>query len=127
MGEREPARDIAVQQAHVTQTDFEDAPVSVQAEVTAAGYRGETITAQLLDATGKKVEEKTLRARGDAEPLAFRFQFRSAKPGLSFYRLHVGAKSEVDSSGTPKQSDEATLANNSRVLVVDRGHGPYRI
>jgi len=127
MGEREPARDIAVQQAHVTQTDFEDAPVSVQAEVTATGYGGEAITAQLLDGSGKKVEEKTLRARRDDEPLAFRFQFRPAKAGLSFYRLHVGAKNEVEAGSTQKKSEEATLANNNRVLVVDRGHGPYRI
>ena len=127
LGEREPARDIAVQQAHVTQTDFEDAPVSVQAEVTATGYRGESIAAQLLDSSGKKVEEKTLRARRDDEPLAFRFQFRPAKAGLSFYRLHVGAKHEVAAASTQKTSEEATLANNSRVLVVDRGRGPYRI
>ena len=127
MGEREPARDIAVQQAHVTQTDFEDAPVSVQAEVTATGYRGESIAAQLLDSSGKKVEEKTLRARRDDEPLAFRFQFRPAKAGLSFYRLHVGAKHEVAAASTQKTSEEATLANNSRVLIVDRGRGPYRI
>ena len=127
IGEREPARDIAVQQTHVSQTDFEDAPVSVQAEVTAAGYRGEAIAAQLLDSSGKKVEEKTLRARKDNEPLAFRFQFRPAKAGLSFYRLRVGAKNEVEAPGAQKKSEEATLANNSRVLVVDRGRGPYRI
>lgn len=127
MGEREPARDIAVQQAHVSQTDFEDAPVSIQAEVTAAGYRGESIVAELLDVSGKKVEEKTLRARKDDEPLAFRFQFRPAKAGLSFYRLRVGAKNEVATPGAQEKSQEATLANNSRVLVVDRGRGPYRI
>src|ERR1043166_9090533 len=118
MGEREPARDIAVQQANVSQTDFEDAPVSVQAEVSATGYRGESVVAQLLDSSGKKVEEKTLRARRDDEPLAFRFQFRPAKAGLSFYRLNVGAKHEVEVGSPPKESEEATLANNHRVLVV---------
>ncbi|MBI3852409.1 MAG: hypothetical protein HY298_19305 [Verrucomicrobia bacterium] len=127
LGGRESPRDIAVQQTHVSQTDFEDAPVSVQADVSAAGYSGESIVAQLLDASGKNVEEKTLRARKDNETLAFRFQFRPEKPGLSFYRLRAGAKNEIETPGAQNKSSEATLANNSRVLVVDRGRGPYRI
>jgi len=36
----------------VSQTTFEDAPVSVQANVAATGLNGENVTAQLLDAAG---------------------------------------------------------------------------
>jgi len=124
IGSPEPVRDIAVQQVHTSQTDFEDAPVSVQADVTATGYSGEPIMAQLLDTSGRAVAEQTMKARKDNELLAFRFQLRPEKPGLSFYRVRVRAKSEL---GTAQTSSEATLANNSTVLVVDRGHGPYRI
>src|SRR5262249_7690473 len=53
LGTREPVKDIAVQQARVSQSAFEDAPVSIQAEVAAAGYGGETVLAQLIDASGK--------------------------------------------------------------------------
>lgn len=126
IGDQGPARDIAVQQARVSQTDFEDAPVSAQADVTETGYSGDAITAQLLDSTGKKVEEATLIGRKGTETLAFHFRFRPAKSGLSFYRLHVRGKSELGAS-EPNATEEATLANNSRVLAVDRGHGPYRI
>src|SRR6266568_5722264 len=63
IGRAESIKDISVQQARVSQTAFEDAPVSVQANVTAAGYRGEAIVAQLLDQSGKQVAERTLRAR----------------------------------------------------------------
>src|SRR5207247_2999233 len=56
IGNQGPARDIALQQARVSQTDFEDAPVSVQADVTETGYGGDSIAAQLLDSAGKKVE-----------------------------------------------------------------------
>jgi hypothetical protein len=52
---------------------------------------------------------------------------RPEKSGISFYRLRVAAKSEFDQFTNPKSSSEATLANNSRILVVDRGKGPYRI
>jgi uncharacterized membrane protein len=126
IGTLDPIRDLAVQQAHVTQTAFEDAPVSVQAQVTASRFSGQPVVAQLLDAAGKIVADQTLRPRTDEETLAFRFQFRPASSGLCFYRLRVASKDEVGTTG-PAQSDEATLTNNSRTIVVDRGGGPYRI
>ncbi len=127
MGSTDPVQDIAVQQVHATQTDFEDAPVSVQADITARGYDGQRITAQLLDPTGKLAAEQTLVARKDDDLLAFRFQLRPQKQGLCFYRLNVRANSELGSGQPAAVSSEATLANNTTVLVVDRGHGPYRI
>src|SRR5262249_27255757 len=61
------------------------------------------------------------------DQLAFRFQFRPVKQGLCFYRVNVRTQSELGQRDAEKVSTEATLANNSTVLVVDRGHGPYRI
>jgi uncharacterized membrane protein len=126
LGNSDPIKDIAVEDVRVSQTDFEDAPVSIQAEVKAVGYAGDDIVAQVLDVAGKKVAEQSMETRKSQDSLSFRFQIRPETPGLSFYRLQVRAKSEVNSVDAAK-SDEATLANNSRVLVVDRGHGPYRI
>ena len=37
----------------VSQTAFEDAPVTVQADVTAAGFRGRAIVARLTDEAGQ--------------------------------------------------------------------------
>jgi len=127
IGNTDPIKDIAVQSARVSQTAFEDAPVSVQADATVTGYSGQTIVAQLLDRSGKKVAEQTLRPRKDNDALAFRFQLRPETAGLSFYRLRVRAKDELGSPETLEKSQEATLANNSTVLAVDRGRGPYRI
>lgn len=121
------AQDIAVGQVNVSQTVFEDASVSVQANVDVTGLRGENVIAQLLDATGKKLEEQTLRARQDSETLPFRFRWRPEKPGLSFYQLRVGLSAEIQRATNSAATREATLANNSRVISVDRGHGPYRI
>ncbi len=127
MGNDDPIKDVAIQNVTISQTAFEDAPVSIQADVTATGYPGAKIVAQLLDPSGKKLEEQTLGALKDGEPLAFRFQMRPEKSGVSFYRLRVSAAGEREQFTNPKISQEATLANNSRVLVVDRGRGPYRI
>jgi uncharacterized membrane protein len=125
MGSTERIRDLAVQQVHTAQTDFEDAPVTIQADVTARGYQGQPITAQLLEPSGKVAAEQIIAPRKDDDLLAFRFQLRPQKQGLCFYRLKVRAQSEFRSPETA--SSEATLANNTSVLVVDRGHGPYRI
>ena len=119
-------QDISVGQVNVSQTAFEDAPVSIQANVAATGLRGENVTVQLLDASGKKLEERSLPSRKDGETLSFRFQWRPEKPGLSFYRLRAGLKDEMQATNTTS-AREATLANNSGVIAVDRGRGPYRI
>jgi uncharacterized membrane protein len=56
------------------------------------------------------------------EPLALRFQVRPKHSGVSFYRVRVGSK-----GAAKPQAAEATLANNERLVVVDRGGGPYRV
>ncbi len=127
IGSREPVKDLAVQQVRATQTDFEDAPVSVQADVSASGYAGQTIVAQVLDPSGRSLAQQSLRGRGEGDPLAFRFQLRPEKPGLSFYRISVRSKQETGAARPDGDSEEATLANNSSVVVADQGRGPYRI
>jgi uncharacterized membrane protein len=127
IGNDDPVKDIALQEVAVSQTSFEDAPVGIQANVVSGGYAGRTLTAQLLDATGRMVEEHSLLSPQDGELVPFRFQLKPEKPGVSFYRVRVAAKDEMGQFDKPETSTEATLANNSRVLVVDRGQGPYRV
>ena len=171
MGTDDDIQDIALQRVTTSQTAFEDAPVTVQAEAMATGYAGETVVARLikvtrppaLAATGstaagrsasthragatgspagassaaahgagstapggveKLVAEQRQRVSKDNDTVSFRFQVKPEEPGLSFYRVEVAPGSEA---ATPGRSGEATLANNHRVLVVDRGRGPYRI
>ena len=127
IGRDDAIKDIALQKVAVSQTVFEDAPVTIQADVLANGYSDSPLVAQVLDREGKKVAEQTQRAPRDGETAAFRLQLRPDKAGVSFYRLRVSAKDELQQFEKPEVSTEATLANNGRVLVVDRGQGPYRI
>ena len=127
IGTDEAVKDVALQQIAVSQTAFEDAPVGIQADVVAGGYSGQSIVAQVLDSNGQKVGEQTLRSPGDGELMPFRFQLKPEKPGISFYRARVSAKDELAQFDKPESTTEATLANNSRLLVVNRGKGPYRI
>jgi uncharacterized membrane protein len=127
IGNDEPIKDIAVQKVAVSQTAFEDAPVSIQADIAAGGYSGGGIVAQVLDQDGKKIAEQTQMAPRDGATATFRFQVKPEKGGISFYRLRVSSKGELEQFSNPEVSTEATLANNHRVMVVDRGKGPYRI
>ena len=129
IGRRDSVQDIAVQQVAVSQSSFEDAPVTLQADVVTAGYRGRPVVARVVDRTGKTVQEQSADARGDGESIAFRFQMKPEQPGLSFYQIRVSTPAEAPTpeAPQPKKSEEATLANNSRVFTVDRGQGPFRV
>lgn len=125
IGRDDTIADIAIQKIAVSQTAFEDQPVTVQAEVLAGGYGGRMIMAQLLDQDGRVVQELNRRVTRDND--TFRFQLRPEKSGISFFQLRVSAKDELGQFAQPETSTEATLANNTRVVTVDRGKGPYRI
>ena len=137
VGSDDPIKDVALQKVTVTQTAFEDAPVSIQADVTSIGFSGTDLVAQLTElgdgptsgspAHEKPVGEQSQKAPADGGTLAFRFQVRPEKSGIRFYRLRVAARNELVEFTRPEISSEATLANNSRILAVDRGKGPYRV
>jgi uncharacterized membrane protein len=123
-GDETPLRDIAVTGVSVTQTSFEDAPVTITAEASAAGFSGEEIVAKLIAIEPGKgasapVAEQTMRVPRNEEKVAFRFQIRPLKTGVLFYRLALAPVR----AGAP----EATLVNNESVVTVDRGSGPYRV
>jgi uncharacterized membrane protein len=138
--------DISLKKIGVSQTAFEDAPVTIQAEVGASGFSGSEIVARLTEvATGfsgavtnqtnsadfhisgssNVVAELTQRATGDEADLNFRFQVQPDKPGIHFYELETRSRIELQNPGAP--SREATLVNNRQMIVVDRGQEPFRV
>jgi uncharacterized membrane protein len=127
VGKQSPANDVSVGPVAVSQTNFEDTPVTMNAQVTTAGHRGQTLAAQLLDEGGKVVEQQKVKVDQDGQPVAVRFRLKPEKAGVSFYRMRVAAEGEVAQFEHPEKSREATLANNARLVAVDRGKGPYRV
>ncbi len=152
-GTDDRVRDVSIRKVSLTETAFEDAPVTIIAEVDVDGFEGAQVRAKLVPA-GKSganetesdtpegseapakpqpvafgLEEQILEVDSNRETLSYRFQFRPADSGVSFYQLQVALEdvptSEVAEGAEPPT--EATLANNQRVLVVDRSGGPYRI
>ncbi len=118
--------DVALTRVSITQSSFEDAPVTVQADVRATALDDDQLVGRLVSDSGDVVQELRTPPPSNDSPAAFRFQFRPSLPGLSFYSVRVltAAEAEQDDHG---DSDEATTLNNSRLLAVDRGQGPYRV
>ncbi len=127
VGEDAAPDDVSLTKLAVNETSFEDAPVTMQADVNASGYAGQEIVAQLIDTNGKKIEEQTQRADRDNATLAFRFRVKPEGRGALFYTVRTMPKAELNAVTNATASQEATLANNARTTVVDRGRGPYRI
>lgn len=122
LGGKGPARDLNVRKVSVTQTAFEDAPVTVQAEVGTAGYDGSSIVGKIIGTDGKVEQEQKQTVTAGSGRAVFRFELKGTPAGLSFHQFTVRAEGE---SGPDTR--EATLENNQQVLVVDRGQGPYKI
>jgi len=127
IGAGRPPRDLSLTNVAVSQTAFEDAPVTIQADVDAAGFAGQSVEVDLLNDAGSLVERQRLTVDEREERQAVRFRLRPDKTGVLFYRLRVSETSNDASPVQSQVSSEATLANNERSVVVDRGKGPYRI
>jgi uncharacterized membrane protein len=121
-------RDIALEKVTASQTAFEDAPVTIQAEAAAHGFPGEEVDTRIIEVTpglSNVVAEQKQTASGEESHLSFRFQIQPDKPGLHFYEIETRARSEA--GGAAAQSREATLVNNRKMAVVDRGQEPFRV
>jgi len=119
--------DVSVNSVNVTQTSFEDAPVTIQADVAAVGVSPEEIVGQLVTDDGVVVDEVRAGFTEDGLPTALRFQVRPDAAGLSYYRVRVADAGAGDPFAESGETNEATLENNERPVVVDRGGGPFRV
>jgi uncharacterized membrane protein len=126
IGRNRAGKDLSVTNVSVTQTAFEDAPVIVQADIEAIGFSGQSVAVELIDESGNPVECQLWKVSKDGARQVFRFRIRPGRSGVLFYQVRVTDVKD-ESADPSKGSPEATLANNMRTVVVDRGQGPYRI
>jgi len=121
--------DVGIASLAVSQTAFEDAPVTVAAEVSATGFAGRAVMGELVDEAGSVVRSQALKVDGDDKTLALRFQVKPMKAGVTFYTLRVREESAAAEGGGASVAAEveATVENNTRLIAVDRGGGPYRV
>jgi hypothetical protein len=127
IGRGGPQKDLAVANVAVSQTAFEDAPVTIQADVEAAGFAGQTVTVDLLEESGSLVERQHWKVDTDEAQEVFRFRLRPDRTGVLFYRLRMAETPQDVAPPVAATPAEATRANNERTAAVNRGTGPYRV
>lgn len=125
---RDLLRDISITDPTITQSAFELAPVQIEATVRCVGFKDQNVVVRLFDEKSVSVSEQSLKVDADTFEKRVRFQYRPKEPGIQFTRLRAMLKSEDDANVlTPPSRQEVTITNNTRLLAVDRGGGPYRI
>ena len=119
----ETLQDLSLTGVQVAQSAFEDAPVSMTAELSAHGLEGKGVIVRAKDMEGKVLVTEARRIGPKGKEL-IRLQLPSSKAGVSFYT--VEASLSPTKKGEAPQG-EATQENNHRLVAVDRKRGPYRI
>ncbi len=124
--------DVSIQNLSVSQSAFEDAPVNVVATINFQNMPEETCTVVLESVPLEAVEtnfkpQSQMLVMTNKSPVTARFQVRPTKAGISFYRLRVFPTAEDGAFDDPKLSTEVTLANNERLISIDRGDAENRI
>jgi hypothetical protein len=155
-GSDRPPRDIGITNTSVTQTSFEDAPVTVEAEVSASGCAGEEIVGKLfaIDSTGETPagragetpasrshtgETPVPRGMPARRPVAEQtltapresekivFRFQLRPEKSGVLFYRLRVAAKREWDAKPEATTEATLANNETIVTVDRGAGPHRV
>ncbi len=127
IGNDRPAKDLGIIRVSSSQTNFETAPVTITAELIAHGYQGESICVQLLDANDQELELQTIDRVEDGRSFAVRFNTKPVRRGVNVYRVRTFPESVGQDATESENSTEATVVNNDRTVVVNRGRGPFRV
>ena len=123
IGGRQPLRDLAITGITTSQTNFESAPVTIKAELLAQKFAGNTVTVELVGQDGKVIESQEVRRLENGKPFAVRFKLKPENRGVNVFEVRAFEKGKT----IQDENGEATLVNNKRLVIVDRGKGPFRV
>ena len=125
--------DLRVSGLSVRQTNFEISPITITARFAVSGSIAGKGFASLTDVHSNTViEEKVIDFERAGTEGSVVFQFRPVDVGLRFYRVKVFRESDRKAfedldSIIEATSSEVTLVNNTELIAVDRGRGPYKV
>ncbi|GIW99686.1 MAG: membrane protein [Pirellulaceae bacterium] len=120
-------RDLRLHDPVVQVSSFELAPVGIEAWVEAVGLAGEELIVRLIDAAGDTIARQSIACNSDDFHHRVRFTFRPREPGFQSVALRASLRRDDRESGPVRSRTEVTLANNTLLIAVDRGSGPYRL
>ena len=118
-------RDTSIGQVTMNQSAFEDAPVTINAEVNLSQVANEPIEVVVVDRKGNRIDSETVQTSEDETVETVSFQLRPDKEdALAFYELQVR---QTKDDKPLEETEEATTKNNKQSVVAVMPHGPYPI
>jgi uncharacterized membrane protein len=131
IGRPNSTRDVRIHRIDVRQTAFDDAPVSIRAQVSSQGMGAAPVDISLKplprvipaaenQAGDAVLAQERLRLTPETSAAEATFNWRPTGTGIQFYEL------AAESAEGPAAA-EATQLNNRRRILVDRGRSNYRI
>ncbi|EDY83474.1 conserved hypothetical protein [Verrucomicrobiia bacterium DG1235] len=133
VGSSTPVPDIALQNLTLRQSAFGDSPLRIETKLTNAGLPTQQVRTRLrqikanpsriqsaLTNVASIVDEKILEL---ADSASLSFEWTPKDGGIQFYETEAEAIPAADAPAIV----EATLNNNRRIVVADRGKDTYRI
>lgn len=123
IGGTQPLRDLAITGVTISQTNFESAPVTIKAELLAQQFSGKTVTVELVGQNETVIESQEVRRLENQKPFAVRFKLKPENRGVNVFEIRAFEKGK----SIKDENGEATLVNNRRLVIVDRGKGPFRV
>ena len=127
IGGSTPAEDIRVHNVSVSQSNFEEAPVTIMAEVDSTQTPTTDVLLRLINEQGEVVQRHDLATDSSGKLIKQRFQLKPTQRGVTFHRVQAVRAEDVEQVDEPEKIREATFRNNSRLVMVDRSGGPYRV
>ncbi len=129
VGDEGQLTDISMNHVELRQTAFDDAPVSIRTDVSSSGSSSRRVEVGIRnlesgnDSLSSTPESKIVSIRSDGKPASIAFEWRPSETGIQFY--------EIEAHGLDREQEsdiqEATLSNNRRIVMVDRGQKEFRI
>ena len=131
MGKPSVIKDISITNlVQVASSTFEDAPVTIRCTVAATGFPADQIEVRLLDPEGTLIDTQfpvagqAKNKKDEYQDWNIKFEVKPEALGISFYTVEVGQAEQPDGQAA---EEEATMANNRRIVAVERRREPYRI
>ena len=129
IGNQDPLPDISIDRVELRQTAFDDAPISLKTVVSSSALPAQNIdvSIEVIDtrnALSKSLENRDLpasqsaRSKASGSSHALSFDWRPIRTGIQFYHVTANASSA---------NEEATQANNKRIVMVNGGQEAFRI
>jgi len=125
--QRDELHDLSIDSVAVSQTNFEDAPVTIQGRFAITGRRPEKLEVILTEhgveqSSGQASVQKQSISTSNQTELVARFQVKPSRTGVLFYELNVKSADASSSS-----QNEATTRNNRQLIAVQRDPHVSRI